>query len=48
LGELQKLIVKDNLIELEEQGLMQDFEFTGALAYNLKKAKRNEIVSAYY
>lgn len=37
LGQLQKFIVKDNLNELEEQGLIQAFEFTHELAWNVMK-----------
>jgi nucleotidyltransferase substrate binding protein (TIGR01987 family) len=37
LGQLQKFIAKDNLNELEEQGLIQAFEFTHELAWNVMK-----------
>lgn len=37
LGQLHKFIVKDNLNELEEQGLIQAFEFTHELAWNVMK-----------
>lgn len=37
LGQLQKFIAKDSLNELEEQGLIQAFEFTHELAWNLLK-----------
>ncbi|SEG17400.1 nucleotidyltransferase substrate binding protein [Flavobacterium urumqiense] len=35
LGQLQKFIVKGNLNELEEQGLIQAFGFTHELAWNV-------------
>jgi nucleotidyltransferase substrate binding protein (TIGR01987 family) len=37
LGQLQKFIAKGNLNELEEQGLIQAFEFTHELAWNVMK-----------
>jgi nucleotidyltransferase substrate binding protein (TIGR01987 family) len=37
LGQLQKFITKGNLNELEEQGLIQAFEFTHELAWNVMK-----------
>lgn len=37
LGQLQKFIAKENLNELEEQGLIQCFEYTYELAWNLLK-----------
>jgi len=37
LGQLDKFIAKDNLNELEEQGLIQAFEFTHELAWNVMK-----------
>jgi nucleotidyltransferase substrate binding protein (TIGR01987 family) len=37
LGQLHKFIAKDNLNELEEQGLIQAFEFTHELAWNVMK-----------
>jgi nucleotidyltransferase substrate binding protein (TIGR01987 family) len=37
LGQLQKFIEKGNLNELEEQGLIQAFEFTHELAWNVMK-----------
>ncbi|WP_223256066.1 nucleotidyltransferase substrate binding protein [Flavobacterium laiguense] len=37
LGQLQKFITKGNLNELEEQGLIQVFEFTHELAWNVMK-----------
>lgn len=37
LGQLQKFIAKDSLNELEEQGLIQAFEFTHELAWNVMK-----------
>ena len=37
LGQLQKFIAKGNLNELEEQGLIQAFEFTHELAWNVIK-----------
>lgn len=37
LGQLQKFIDKGNLNELEEQGLIQAFEFTHELAWNVMK-----------
>ena len=37
LGQLQKFIAKGNLNELEEQGLIQAFEFTHELAWNIMK-----------
>lgn len=37
LGQLQKFIAKGELNELEEQGLIQAFEFTHELAWNVMK-----------
>jgi len=37
LGQLDKFIAKDHLNELEEQGLIQAFEFTHELAWNVMK-----------
>lgn len=37
LGQLQKFIEKGNLNELEAQGLIQAFEFTHELAWNVMK-----------
>jgi nucleotidyltransferase substrate binding protein (TIGR01987 family) len=37
LGQLQKFITRGNLNELEEQGLIQAFEFTHELAWNVMK-----------
>jgi nucleotidyltransferase substrate binding protein (TIGR01987 family) len=37
LGQLQKFIAKGKLNELEEQGLIQAFEFTHELAWNVMK-----------
>lgn len=37
LGQLQKFIAKGNLNELEEQGLIQAFEFTHEVAWNVMK-----------
>lgn len=37
LGQLHKFIAKGNLNELEEQGLIQAFEFTHELAWNVMK-----------
>ncbi|CAM2785709.1 nucleotidyltransferase substrate binding protein, HI0074 family [Flavobacterium succinicans] len=37
LGQLQKFIAKGDLNELEEQGLIQAFEFTHELAWNVMK-----------
>lgn len=37
LSQLQKFIDKGNLNELEEQGLIQAFEFTHELAWNVMK-----------
>lgn len=37
LGQLQKFIAKGSLNELEEQGLIQAFEFTHELAWNVMK-----------
>ena len=37
LGQLQKFIAKGNLNELEVQGLIQAFEFTHELAWNVMK-----------
>ncbi|RTY66244.1 nucleotidyltransferase [Flavobacterium bomense] len=37
LGQLQKFIAKGNLNELEELGLIQAFEFTHELAWNVMK-----------
>jgi len=37
LGQLQKFIAKGRLNELEEQGLIQAFEFTHELAWNVMK-----------
>lgn len=37
LGQLQKFIAKRNLNELEVQGLIQAFEFTHELAWNVMK-----------
>jgi nucleotidyltransferase substrate binding protein (TIGR01987 family) len=37
LRQLHKFIAKDNLNELEEQGLIQAFEFTHELAWNVMK-----------
>ncbi|MGL2988150.1 nucleotidyltransferase substrate binding protein [Flavobacterium sp. RSSA_27] len=37
LGQLQKFIAKGQLNELEDQGLIQAFEFTHELAWNVMK-----------
>lgn len=37
LSQLKKFIAKDNLSELEEQGLIQSFEYTYELAWNVLK-----------
>lgn len=37
LGQLQKFIARGELNELEEQGLIQAFEFTHELAWNVMK-----------
>ena len=37
LSQLEKFIIKDDLNELEEQGLVQAFEYTYELAWNVMK-----------